>query len=67
MAYRQQRTIIITEPETQPETKNNLDLTKNEPDPDHGNLKAVDIPPKYLYGNDLKKIPSFLRNSKNYR
>lgn len=38
MAHRQRQIIIQTEPETQPETKNNLDLTKNEPDPDLGNL-----------------------------
>ena len=67
MAYRQQRTIIITEPETQPETKNNLDLTKNEPDPDHGNLKAVDIPPKTLYGNNLKRIKSFKKLRRGYK
>ena len=58
MANRYQRQIIIqTEPETQTESKNNLDLTKNEPDPQLDNLKAVDVPPKYLYGNDLKKQP----------
>jgi hypothetical protein len=70
MAYRQQqRTIIIqSEPETHTESKNNLDLTKNEPDPDQGNdLKAVNIPPKYLYGNDLKRIKSFKKLRRGYK
>ena len=67
MAYRQQRTIIIqTEPETQAETKNNLDLTKNEPDPDQ-DLKAVNIPPKSLYGNNLKRIKSFKKLRRGYK
>ena len=46
MAYRQRQIIIQTEPESQPESKNNLDLTKNDPDPQLDNLKAVDVPPK---------------------
>ena len=79
MANRYQRQIIIqTEPETQPESKNNLDLTKNDPDPESlrfatsktselDNLKAVDVPPKYLYGNDLKRIKSFKKLRRGYK
>ena len=65
--YNQRQIIIQTEPETQPESKNNLDLTKNDPDPLLDNLKAVDVPPKYLYGNDLKRIKSFKKLRRGYK
>ena len=65
--YQQRQIIIQTEPETQTESKNNLDLTKNDPDPELDNFKSVDVPPKYLYGNNLKKIPSFKKLRRNYK
>jgi len=65
--YQQRQIIIQTEPESQPESKNNLDLTKNDPDPELDNLKSVDVPPKYLYGNDLKRIKSFKKLRRGYK
>ncbi len=67
MAHRNNRSVIIqSEPEV--ETKK-LDLTKNElePEPTISETQPVQIPPKSLYGSNLKKIKSFKKLRRGYK
>ena len=67
MSHRRTRELTIpSEPE--PEIKN-LDLTKNELDPDvpTSETQTVQVPPKSLYGNNLKKIKSFKKLRRGYK
>jgi hypothetical protein len=66
MAYRNRSIVIQSEPE--PEIKN-LDLTKNELDPDvpTSETQTVQVPPKSLYGNNLKRIKSFKKLRRGYK
>ena len=62
------RTVIIQSAESESETKK-LDLTKNELDPDLSASEnhPVQIPPKSLYGSNLKKIKSFKKLRRGYK
>ena len=66
---RSRRTVIINEPENE----SKLDLTNNVEDPSIENeekqndIKPVDVPPKSLYGNNLKKIKSFKKLRRGYK
>ena len=69
MSFRSsRRTVIINEPENE----SKLDLTNNVEDPSNENqhddqYKSVDVPPKSLYGNNLKKIKSFKKLRRGYK
>ena len=58
MSFRSRRTVIVNESENE----SKLDLTNNVEDPSIENeekqndIKPVDVPPKSLYGNNLKKL-----------
>ncbi len=73
MSHRNNRNVIIqSEPEV--ETKK-LDLTKNELEPSsfakedtiEPETQPVQIPPKSLYGSNLKKIKSFKKLRRGYK
>lgn len=66
MSHRNRNIVIQSEPE--PENKK-LDLTKNELEPDLPNSEThpVEVPPKSLYGNNLKKIKSFKKLRRGYK
>jgi hypothetical protein len=69
MSFRSRRTVVINEPENE----SKLDLTNNVEDPSIENeqkqndIKPVDVPPKSLYGNNLKKIKSFKKLRRGYK
>ena len=66
---RSRRTVVINEPENE----SKLDLTNNVEDPSiedeqkQNDIKPVDVPPKSLYGNNLKKIKSFKKLRRGYK
>jgi hypothetical protein len=66
MSHRNRTVIVQSEPE--PETKN-LDLTKNDLDPElpTSETRTVQVPPKSLYGTNLKKIKSFKKLRRGYK
>jgi hypothetical protein len=66
MSHRNRTIIIQSEPEK--ETKN-LDLTKNDldPEPATSETRTVQVPPKSLYGTNLKKIKSFKKLRRGYK
>jgi hypothetical protein len=67
MSHRNNRTVII---QSQPELETkNLDLTKNDLDPELPTSEShpVQVPPKSLYGSNLKKIKSFKKLRRGYK
>ena len=66
---RSRRTVVINEPENE----SKLDLTNNVEDPSiedeqkQNDIEPVDVPPKSLYGNNLKKIKSFKKLRRGYK
>ena len=66
MSVRARRQIVINEPENELKLDND-ENPSNENDEKDNEIKPVDVPPKSLYGNNLKKIKSFKKLRRGYK
>ena len=66
MSVRSRRQIIINEPENELKL-DNVENPSNENEEKDNEIKPVDVPPKSLYGNNLKKIKSFKKLRRGYK
>ena len=68
MSFRSRRQVIINEPENELNlNSNNDEKPSNDDEEKENNIKPVDVPPKSLYGNNLKKIKSFKKLRRGYK
>ena len=72
MSFRSRRQVIINEPENELNLNSNSDSNidekpSTEDEVKENNIKPVDVPPKSLYGNNLKKIKSFKKLRRGYK
>jgi hypothetical protein len=69
MSFRSRRTVVINEPENESklDLTNNVENPSNEDEEKQNDIKPVDVPPKSLYGNNLKKIKSFKKLRRGYK
>ena len=62
MSFRSMRQVIINEPENELNlNSNNAGKPSTEDEVKENDIKPVDVPPKSLYGNNLKRL-KVLRN-----
>ena len=72
MSFRSRRQVIINEPENELNLNSNSDSNidekpSTEDEVKENDIKPVDVPPKSLYGNNLKKIKSFKKLRRGYK
>ena len=68
MSFRSRRQVIINEPENELNlNSNNDEKPSNDDEEKENDIKPVDVPPKSLYGNNLKKIKSFKKLRRGYK
>ena len=68
MSFRSRRQVIINESENELNLNSNIDEKPSTEDEEkENNIKPVDVPPKSLYGNNLKKIKSFKKLRRGYK
>ena len=72
MSFRSRRQVIINEPENELNLNSNTDSNNDEKpstedEVKENDIKPVDVPPKSLYGNNLKKIKSFKKLRRGYK
>ena len=72
MSFRSRCQVIINEPENELNLNSNSDSNidekpSTEDEVKENNIKPVDVPPKSLYGNNLKKIKSFKKLRRGYK